>query len=369
MACTQYHHRDHGQVSWHSPERDWGWSRSSRRPTGQHGDAGAQPIPIQPRSRLATNVAALLAHAPSHTVEGSRFKALYAEFTGEHLDLKGHGKLADLLARCEAAGVCWLEFRQENPRHPPVLFVHAAHDTAEHDTAESDTAEHDSSSSSVRGASAGRRGAEGLSSPIFDHPQRGPAARVASPTREWCVLSGWVEVTTAPITPLPLAGLALPEPEATCLEASLSREARPAREWCCLSGWVEVTTAGLAPPEPEATCLAASLSREDAPESARQIEEDEEAFARELQTSPSQGRAISLPSATSCLSPTSGRCGGGESTASCDECAICMDHPRCLDICLWPCRHRHFCRDCADTLVYQPCPICRCLVTEVLPLY
>ena len=67
-----------------------------------------------------------------------------------------------------------------------------------------------------------------------------------------------MEVTTAPITPLPLAGLAPPEAEATCLEASLSlsregtlesarraRVASPTREWCCLSGWVEVTTAGL----------------------------------------------------------------------------------------------------------------------------
>jgi hypothetical protein len=60
----------------------------------------------------------------SSRVEGSRFKALYAEFTREDLDLKGHGKLANLLARCEAAGACWLEFRQEDPRHPPVLFVH-----------------------------------------------------------------------------------------------------------------------------------------------------------------------------------------------------------------------------------------------------
>ncbi len=275
-------------------------------------------------------------YVPSHTVEGSRFKALYADFTGEHLDLKGNGKLANLLARCEAAGVCWLEFRQENPRHLPILFVHGH------------------SSSSVRGASASRGAAKGLSSavasPIFEHSQREPA-RVSPPTREGC----------------------------------------------CLSGWVEVTTAGLAPPEPEATGLEASLSQEDALERARQTEEDE-AFVRELQKSPSQedgvldktvqikeneefaqelaggedeneGRDVSLPSATSSLSPTSGRCGGGEDTASCDECAICMDQLRCLDICLWPCRHRHFCRDCADTLVSQPCPICRCPVTEVLSLY
>ena len=86
---------------------------------------------------------------------------------------------------------------------------------------------------------------------------------------------------------------------------------------------------------------------EDALESARQVEEGE-AFARELQASLSQedgvlgidrtiqikedgafarelagggdedeGRDISLPSAScSCLSSTSGRCGGGEGTAS-----------------------------------------------------
>ncbi len=105
-----------------------------------------------------------------------------------------------------------------------------------------------------------------------------------------------------------------------------------------MSGWVEVTTAGLVPPEPQATCLEVSLSREDALASARQVA-DGEAFARELQMSLSQedgvldidgavqikedeafarelaggededeGRDISLPSAsaTSCLSQISG---------------------------------------------------------------
>jgi hypothetical protein len=379
MACSQYHHRDHGQASWHSPERGLGWSRSSR-PTG-HQDAEAHPIPIHPRSRratnvvatnvVATNVAALLAHAPSHTVEGSRFKALYVEFTGEHLDLKGHGKLADLLARCEAVGACWLEFRQENPRHPPVLFVHGH------------------SSSSVRGAkqvasgsggaspasSRGVMGAVVTSTQTSTQPDKPHRSRVGGATR------------TGPLWECSKVG------EATALERS------PTREWCCLSGWVEVTTAGLAPPEPEATCLEASLSWKEALESTRRIEEGE-MFARELQASLSQkdgvldraiqikedeafareleggededeGRDIYLPSvsATSCVSSTSGRCCGGEAAASCDECAICMDQLRCLDICLWPCRHRHFCRDCADTLVSQPCPICRCPVTEVLSLY
>ena len=42
---------------------------------------------------------------------------------GEELDLKG-GKLVDLLARCEAAGVCRLERRQGANGHPPLLFVH-----------------------------------------------------------------------------------------------------------------------------------------------------------------------------------------------------------------------------------------------------
>jgi hypothetical protein len=111
--------------------------------------------------------------------------------------------------------------------------------------------------------------------------------------------------------------------------------------------------------------LSASSSKhhcrgEDALESARQVKEGE-AFAGEIQASLSQengvldrtiqikedgafarelaggededeGRDISLPSASatscSCLSPTSGRCGGGEGTASCDECVICMNQLR-----------------------------------------
>jgi hypothetical protein len=42
---------------------------------------------------------------------------------GEELDLKG-GKLVDLLARCETAGVCCLERRQGANGHPTLLFVH-----------------------------------------------------------------------------------------------------------------------------------------------------------------------------------------------------------------------------------------------------
>ena len=58
---------------------------------------------------------------------------------------------------------------------------------------------------------------------------------------------------------------------------------------------------------------------------------------------------------------------GGEDT----DCIICMEQERSLDICLWPCRHRHFCKDCADELLSQgmDCPVCRATVEEVLVLY
>jgi hypothetical protein len=78
--------------------------------------------PIDPGSKLATNVAALLANAPGRQVDGCQFKRRYIEFVGEELDLKG-GKLVELLARCEAAGVCRLE-RRPNLAGPPTLFVH-----------------------------------------------------------------------------------------------------------------------------------------------------------------------------------------------------------------------------------------------------
>jgi hypothetical protein len=77
--------------------------------------------PIDPRSKLGANVFALLER--EHCVEGCHFKQRYREFVGEELDLKG-GKLVDLLARCEAAGVCRLERRQGANGHPPLLFVH-----------------------------------------------------------------------------------------------------------------------------------------------------------------------------------------------------------------------------------------------------
>ena len=51
------------------------------------------------------------------------------------------------------------------------------------------------------------------------------------------------------------------------------------------------------------------------------------------------------------------------------ECIICMDEDRNMDIAFWPCRHRHFCRTCADRLVGQRCPICRVTVDEVLQLF
>jgi uncharacterized protein YegL len=77
--------------------------------------------PIDPRSKLGANVFALLER--EHCVEGCHFKQRYRDFVGEELDLKG-GKLVDLLARCEAAGVCCLERRQGANGHPPLLFVH-----------------------------------------------------------------------------------------------------------------------------------------------------------------------------------------------------------------------------------------------------
>ena len=298
-------------------------------------------MPVHPQSRLATNVAAVLAKAPGHVVEGAHFKSVYATVVGETLDLKG-GKLSHLLARCEAAGVCWLEFRQDDARHPPNLFVHGKEGTA------------------TRSEEAAQAGGGGGSSS-----------------------SSTIATTTTTVAPsLRTADSAV----RTCPEQAPTEEmTRTYTVWCCLSGWVQVSvTTGRGPDgrsevEAEvdvgrvgAACVEALPSEEDdmLPR-VKQMEEDE-AFAREL----------AAPSASDrlCLSPASEEGGPAPAAASLvpahtsvpeqgRECAICMDRNRCLDICLWPCRHRHFCRGCAETLVSGPCPICRCTVKEVLALF
>jgi len=79
--------------------------------------------PIDSKSALAQNVAALLAAAPERCVAGTQFKQVYADRFGVELDLQG-GKLKDLLYRLEAGGSCVVEQRPQ-PRGPPNLFVRA----------------------------------------------------------------------------------------------------------------------------------------------------------------------------------------------------------------------------------------------------
>jgi hypothetical protein len=79
--------------------------------------------PIDSKSILAQNVAALLAAAPERCIAGTQFKQVYAARFGVELDLQG-GKLKDLLYRLEAGGSCVVEQRPQ-PRGPPNLFVRA----------------------------------------------------------------------------------------------------------------------------------------------------------------------------------------------------------------------------------------------------
>jgi hypothetical protein len=82
-----------------------------------------QVKPIDSKSVLAQNVAALLAAAPERCIAGTQFKQVYADCFGVELDLQG-GKLKDLLYRLEAGGSCVVEQRPQ-PRGPPNLFVRA----------------------------------------------------------------------------------------------------------------------------------------------------------------------------------------------------------------------------------------------------
>jgi hypothetical protein len=82
-----------------------------------------QMKPIDSKSILAQNVAALLAAAPERCIAGTHFKQVYAARFGVELDLQD-GKLKDLLDRLEAGGSCVVEQRPQ-PRGPPNLFVRA----------------------------------------------------------------------------------------------------------------------------------------------------------------------------------------------------------------------------------------------------
>jgi hypothetical protein len=77
--------------------------------------------PIDSKSILAQNVAALLAAAPERCIAGTHFKQVYAARFGVELDLQD-GKLKDLLDRLEAGGSCVVEQRPQ-PKGPPLLFV------------------------------------------------------------------------------------------------------------------------------------------------------------------------------------------------------------------------------------------------------
>ena len=79
--------------------------------------------PIDSKSILAQNVAALLAAAPERCIAGTQFKQAYAARFGIELDLRD-GKLKDLLDRLEAGGSCIVEQRPQ-PKGPPLLFVRA----------------------------------------------------------------------------------------------------------------------------------------------------------------------------------------------------------------------------------------------------